>query len=246
MKTKTIVCALLLTVVSAKITIAQSVHKEPKYYNWFDDHVKRFNTGLFNGVEYVELYRTINDKHKFFKSSEFQLGSVMYDGQFYDQVPLKYNLDTDQLLLNVGYNYPYPTLILFKSKIESFHIGGSDFIHIKEASGENDIQGFYEVLMKNSSLTVLKKNGTKRFKRIRGTTVYYEFISENDYVIRYNDTFHKIERKQDVVRIWPDKKEFINENYNQALKKNNEDVFWKNFFSKLSDSFKINNRPQDL
>ncbi len=130
---------------------------EPAYYNWFDSKVQRYNTGLFNGIQYTEQYRTINEKHKFFEKSEFQLGSVVYNGQFYDQTTLKYNLDTDQLLLNIGYNYKFPTLILLKSKVEGFRIGESHFVHIENKSDETEMEGFYQVLVANDSVRLLKE-----------------------------------------------------------------------------------------
>ncbi len=210
---------------------------EPAYYNWFDNKVQRFNTGLFNGIQYIEQYRTINEKHKFFEKSEFQLGSVVYDGQFYDQTPLKYDLDGDQLLLNIGYNYKFPTLILLKSKVERFSIGKNNFVQIESKASETEMVGFYQVLVDHESLKLLKKNSKKRFRRIKGNTVYFEFLPENDYVVSYKNSYYSIARKKDVIRIWPNKKDFINENYNPALKKIDEDGFWTSFFSKLTDSF---------
>ena len=241
MKAKTVAIVLFTIVFFSKSTMGQSITKEPKFYNWFDDQVKLYNTGLFNGIKYIELYRTINEKHKFFQNSEFQIGSVVYDGQLYDQVPIKYDLDTDELLLNIGYNYQFPTIILFKSKVKSFQIGKSKFTHIVNNTIESEYQGFYEVLVDQDSLALLKKNSKKRLKKIRGTTVYYEFIPENNYVVMYDGDLYSVKNKQDVVRIWPSKKEFINENYNPELKKSNEDEFWATLFSKLSDSFKAKN-----
>jgi len=241
MKTKTIVLSLWATIICSGSLISQNMPNEPAYYNWFDSKVQRYNTGLFNGIQYTEQYRTINEKHKFFEKSEFQLGSVVYNGQFYDQTPLKYNLDTDQLLLNIGYNYKFPTLILLKSKVEGFRIGESHFVHIENKSDETEMEGFYQVLVANDSVRLLKKNSKKRFKRIKGSTIYYEFLPENNYVIDYGDSYYNIARKKDVIRIWPNKRDFINENYNPALRKINEDDFWTSFFSKLSDSFNTQN-----
>ncbi|WP_419211243.1 hypothetical protein ACNR9Q_10855 [Maribacter sp. X9] len=246
MKTKTIIFALLFSMIFSISMVAQSSKKEPEFYNWFDDQVERYNTGLFNGIEYIELFRTINERHKFFKSNEFQTGSIVYDGQFYDQVPLKYDLHTDELLFNVGYNYPYPTLILFKNKVKSFSLGDSDFSRIDISKGEQPMNGFYEELLMKEPITLLKKNKKKRFKRIKGNTIYYEFDYENNYILNYDDTFYEIKSKKDVLNIWPNKKEFINENFNPALRKSNEDNFWINFFTKLADTFTNKNEGEKL
>lgn len=234
----------IFLVFTLNISLGQNANIEPQYFNWFDKEVQRKNTSLFNGVEYIELYRTINDKHKFFGTSEFQMGSLVYDGQFFDQVPLKYDLDADNLLLNVGYNYPYPILILFKSKIQSFSLQGADFIQVPENTEALGEGGFYEVLYKEATITLLKKNTKKRFKRIRGNTLYYEFMLEGGYALHYDGIYYEISNKKDLIRIWPQHKEFINENFNSALRKIDEDTFWVSFFSKLVDIINIENKGE--
>ncbi|TLP79804.1 hypothetical protein [Maribacter sp. ACAM166] len=246
MKSNKLVLALVMTIITYHYVNSQNVQKKPEFYNWFDNQINKYNTSLFNGLEYIELYRTINERHKFFKSSEFLTGSINYDGQFYDKVPLKYDLDADELLFNVGYNYPYPTLILFKSKTQSFSLGGSEFIQINNTVGEAQMTGFYELLMESRSIILLKKNNKRRFKRIKGRTVYYEFDYENSYFIKYEGDFHKINSKSDIIRIWPDKKEYINEHFNPALRKINEDNFWTSFFSKLADTFNTKKEGEQL
>lgn len=224
------------------ICIGQNAKIEPEYFNWFDKEVQRKNTSLYNGVEYIELFRTINDKHKFFGNSDFQMGSLVYDGQFFDQVPLKYDLDADNLLLSVGYNYPYPILILIKSKIQSFNLQDADFVQVPEDTEALGATGFYQVLFKEKAITLLKKNTKKRFKRIRGNTLYYEFIPEGSYALNYEGEFYEISNKKDVLRIWPEQKAFINENFNSSLRKINEDTFWTSFFSKLADVINTENK----
>lgn len=246
MKTNKLVLALVMIIITCNYVIGQHVQKEPEFYNWFDNQINRYNTSLFNGLEYIELYRTINERHKFFNSSEFITGSIIYDGQFYDQVPLKYDLNVDELLFNVGYNYSYPTLILFKSKIQSFSLEGSEFVQINNSSSETQMTGFYEVLMVREPITLLKKNNKKRFKRIKGRTVYYEFDYENSYFVKYQNNYYEIGSKNDVIRVWPIKKEYINEYYNPAIRKTNEDNFWTSFFEKLADTFITEQEGENL
>ncbi|TDT44949.1 hypothetical protein CLV90_2028 [Maribacter spongiicola] len=242
MKTNQLIFLLVLALMTSINVISQDLQKEPKFYNWFDNNVNRYNTSLYNGIEYIELFRTINERHKFFESSEFQPGSIVYDNQFYNQVPLKYDLNTDDILFNVGYNYDYPTLILHKSKIESFQINKSNFIQINTIGDNVEMNGFYQVLLKKLPLKLLKKTKKKNFKRIKGNTVYYEFDYDNSYYVEYHEKFYPIGSKNDVIRMLPEKKEYINEYFNSALKKSNEDNFWISFFEKLADTFNTQNK----
>lgn len=205
------------------------------YYDWFDSKINRTNTGLYNGLEYIELYRTINERHKFFNTSNFQVGTLIYDGQFYPNVELKYDLFDQQLLFNAGYNFSVPTIILFKDKVQGFTLGNNHFFHVNGGNTNDELKGYFEVLMEKSELLLLKKNKKKRFKRIRGKTIYYEFESEAYYVLRYNDFYHKIDSKKDIVKVLPEYKAYINEYYNTAQRKNYSDQFWTNFLYQLAD-----------
>lgn len=205
------------------------------YYEWFDSKINRTNTGLYNGLEYVELYRTINERHKFFNSSDFQVGTLVYDEEFYPNVELKYDLFDDQLLFNAGYNFSVPTIVLFKDKVQRFTLGSQQFLQVNSGSTTDEFKGYFEVLMEKSGILLLKKNKKKRFKRIRGKTIYYEFEAEAYYVMHYKDAYYRIDSKKDIANVFPDHKDYINENFNSALRKNSSDQFWTNFLSNLAD-----------
>jgi len=66
----------------------QNVSQE-NYYNWFDNQVGIENTDLYNGIRYKELYRVKNGKHKFFQSSNFIKGKIVYKNQTYYNIELK-------------------------------------------------------------------------------------------------------------------------------------------------------------
>ena len=60
-------------------------YSEEKIYSWYDQKIGIENTTLFQGIEYVETDRMINEQHKFFETQEFQEGIVTYNGQtFYE------------------------------------------------------------------------------------------------------------------------------------------------------------------
>ncbi len=235
---KNMALSLLAAILPPLFATGQQLPFDGEYHNWFDGQIKRHNSGLFNGIEYKELYRTINERHKFYKSSEFQLGKVVYDGQFYSDVPLKYDLDSDQLLFNVGYQYPYPTLLLFKEKVKLFSVGQSNFVLINYLNGPLEMNGFYEILLDKNAVTLLKKHKKKRFKRIRGNTVYYEFEEVYSFFIRYNEQYHQINTLKDVIEIWPDKRDDIKKNLGSAFKNKDLGNYLISFLNQF-DSFPI-------
>ena len=68
-------------------------------YEVFDHMVGYTNTGIFDGIEYFEKFPVRNEKHKFFKSSEFVNGLLIYEGNPFLNVELKYDVYDNQLLI---------------------------------------------------------------------------------------------------------------------------------------------------
>lgn len=178
------------------------------------------NTGLYNGTKYVEFYRTANERHKFFSSREFLEGNLVYDNQFYGNVNLKYDLDADDLLLDIGYEWKFPILKLYKSRISEFNLGGKKFINTGN-DPSRITYGFHEVLWSSSDLLLLKKHKKKKFRRILQTVVYFEFDDDNSYYFKYQDKYYPVDKKSDLIRVFPGFKEDINRLYNKKLVKLN-------------------------
>ena len=63
-------------------------YTQKEIYSWYDLQTGIENSTLFRGIEYVEVDRMINEKHKFFKSKDFQIGAVTYNGETFYYVPL--------------------------------------------------------------------------------------------------------------------------------------------------------------
>lgn len=193
------------------------------------------NTGLYNGTKYIEQYRTINDRHKFFLSSDFLKGELTYGYQFYGDVNLKYDLDADDVLLDIGYEWKFPILKLYKNRISQFTLGGKKFINIgNEAS--KITKGFLEILWASDDLMLLKKHQKKKFRRIFQTVVYFEFEDDNSYYFKYLDVYYPIGKRSDLINVFPKYKKEINRLYNKKLVKINPEANLILIFGELQKS----------
>lgn len=147
------------------------------YLTWFDATVGIENTPIFEGLGYVEQFKSINEKHKFFTSEDFATGSIMYDGQEYHRLNLKYDLSVDEVIVNLKDGFETVSLQPEKRKISGFTVYGSNFENIgNPTASAPEISGFFEILFSAPSLSLLKKNHKKRSKKI-GKLVYYDFTS---------------------------------------------------------------------
>jgi hypothetical protein len=183
------------------------------------------NIGLYNGGEY--LYGGHNVKgFPYFKSSDILKGSLLYDGILYNDVPMRFDLTTNELvILDFTRNFP---IKLITSKLDYFIIDGNRFIN---AAGDYGIPlpqttDFYQVLYNNRSTVAARKE-----KQL----VLSSKLDENDshytefdwYYIYANNKLYKVDNEKSVLNAFEEKrtnlKKFIKAN-NIKFKKNFENA----------------------
>src|SRR5690606_27783859 len=112
----------------------------------FDKIVALENTDLASGTEYIELHIIRNNKHKYLVTEKFVSGDVSYDGQVFRNIPMKYNVYDDLLLINLINSGGETTLQLHKEKIEGFSLHGQNFMNLQlPEDQESEIDGFHEL-----------------------------------------------------------------------------------------------------
>ena len=102
---------------------------------------------LFSGPEYVNYNQPSNIGHQFFLSADPQLGAVSYRGGHFQEVPLRYDLVLDQVVMT--YPSQAVAVILVPTKVTSFSLGSHQFVRLlgDSATGAVLATGFYEVLL---------------------------------------------------------------------------------------------------
>jgi len=197
-------------------------------YQWFDDIIGETNSGIFKGILYENEYRVINERHQFFESKDFKPGSVVYYGQQYFDVSLKYDMYLDNLL---GINYELanePAMVFDKNGVDKFSIGNTHFENISHRIASEDA-GFFEVLLKNDSLKLYKKYQKKIFKRTDEQVIYYEFKDGYSYLLYLYDSYYPFKKVKELNRIFPKYRKELKliSKKHSALKKSNTDDYAK-------------------
>ena len=198
------------------------------YLNWFDNKVGIENTTLYKGIVYREAYRTINEKVKFFNSAQWYDGSVVYSNQEFYNVQLKYDVYADQLILKQLDRLGGGALILFKSKISSFQIEDTKFVHIVGASTDSEIDGFYELLWTDTNIRLLAKHQKRDFVRKDRSAAYYEFVDDKKlYLLELDNNFYRINKKKEITDLFPELKKEVDDFYqkNKRLRSRDVDAF---------------------
>ncbi|GAA4276158.1 hypothetical protein [Aquimarina mytili] len=232
----------LILLILPFVFFGQDNDKQNSYYDWFDKVLGKEHTGLYNGKQYVDLdvNRIYENKNAFFLSDKVMLGSVTYDGQTYYNIGMKYNLEKDMLLVALKSATTASTIQLISDKIEEFVIEDFRFKRVVGSFEEGDlINGFYQVLVENSSYSLLKKHKKNRRKIIQaGKLVSYKFVSDNSYILFVNQGFKKITTKADIINIYPIHKKEIKEFYEayKRLRKSDPDQFMQRLFRRVINS----------
>lgn len=184
-----LICMLYLLSLSA-ISQVQVKVSEGLLYTWCDSIIGQPNTGLFNGLTYVEKHRMINEKHKFFKDFNFSSGKVIYDGKPFDKIKMKYNIYEDQLILKYSFAPSDPSVLINQTKIDGFIISGHEFVNLNiELEKGEIVKGFFERIFSDNSIQVLKKYQKRIRNRTNDRIKYHEFEDDNAYYV-YMDKKH--------------------------------------------------------
>ena len=198
------------------------------YLNWFDNKVGIENTALYEGIVYRESYRTINEKVKFFKSAQWYSGSVVYSGQEFFNIQLKYDIFGDQLILKQLDRLGGGAIILIKSKISSFQIEDTKFVHIVSDESGSTIDGFYELLWTDTDARLLAKHQKNDFVRKDRRASYYEFVDEKkQYMLDWAGKYYPINKKKELTDLFPELKKQVDNFYqkNKRLRTRDNDAF---------------------
>lgn len=160
---------------------------------------------LYNGSRYVDPEFSI-EQHPFFLSEDWITGSVFYDGEYFGNVPLMYDLLNDALVAEHG---PSGHAIqLIRNKLRHFTVREHYFERIEKDTLQNSLPatGFYEILYNGPSRLVARRQKFSR-EEIVDSDVATFYEEKNRYFILMNDVFFSVKNKSSVLKLMNDKKQ---------------------------------------
>lgn len=192
-----IFCALFFCVSSN----AQNYNDSKEHYLFFDEITGIENSDLHVGVIYEEEHRVKNKSTKFFPKPDFVSGSVVFNKLPYFEIPLKYNVYDDELLMLVDKQFGGDLLQLHKKQVNNFKIGNHFFIKIDNT----DIPaGFYERVMEKTFFSLFTKHRKTLKQQLGEKLVFYEFKdARKQCFLLYQKSYHSIEKLTDLISIFP-------------------------------------------
>ena len=214
------------------------------YYNWFDEVIGKSNTGLLKGTEYFERYRSINGRHQYFNTDDFNAGSVIFDGQHYFNIPLKYDVFEEKLLTKDPNALNAPIIVLEIDKIIEFTINNHKFINIlNNENDKNTFKGFFEILYESDSLRLYKKHQKEIIRKTDEKIVSYQFKDRFLHIVNYKNFNYKLKKANDLNSIFTDFKKDIKHLSikHKAIRKSDPDNYMLAILKELYTIINTNN-----
>lgn len=209
---------------------------EVQTYNWFDNKPGKESLEFRTGVGHLNFDHTIDDQHRYYNTNEFKNGSIVYNGQNYYNIDLKYDIFADVLVAKPYPETPRIQINLVKEKMNSFKIENEKFVNLTQINSTFRGGYYEETIIKNDCILYIKylkeqKVVVKDNFLLTGYTPHCEFLLLKD------DKFVSINTKSEILELYPKQKRKINDFYfmNKDLKKQNPGLFMKNLMKYINN-----------
>jgi hypothetical protein len=161
-------------------------------------------SGLYRGSEYIPYAKQLEEGHPYFGQGQMQMGSIIYKGILYKDLPLILDLVKGLLVTTDAQHIFWITLI--NEEVDSFAIQDHIFIRLKDSLDPSAPRpGFYEQLS-NQKITVLKKE-KKIIREDLSTGVILKFVDYSvAYYLKRDTAWYHINNEQELLHAFKDKR----------------------------------------
>ncbi|MFC0776049.1 hypothetical protein [Terrimonas alba] len=145
---------------------------------------------IHNGRVFLGYPGIVGDA--FYPSTAFQKGSILFDGTWYHDVSIMYDIYQDDVILL----HPGSTPIrLFSGRIAQFSFDGLNFVRLNADKDHVLKPGFYQHLVEGNA-TILVHRSKKIEENIVDMRVERKFVSATRYFILRDGAYHPIHRQK--------------------------------------------------
>lgn len=171
-------------------------------------YLKNMDTqrGLYNGPEYEPYLRSIKGSPNFLDKTEWRRGNVVYDHSLFINIPLKYDLVKDQLVVldtTTGIAFT-----LINERLTDFWLQDHHFKTLRVET-ETARKGIYD-LLKEGRINLYAKRSKTIESRSTALTAFEKLFKERvSYYIEYNGNYYVINNKGSFLNFFDTKKNSV-------------------------------------
>lgn len=187
--------------------------------NMYNNAIGR-NSLIFTGGVYYDSQKGING-HPFFINDSWGIGTIVYEGQKYDSIEIKYDILRDLLLVkNIDKRGLIWPIQLNSLKVEEFNVMGHHFMNIEEDTLTNFKSGFYDAPSDGDKAEVLIKRRKEIAESQGFGKLEKEYVLNDIWYIKFSQEYYVVKGKNSILKVFADRKNEI-----KAFLRKNKDKF---------------------
>jgi hypothetical protein len=159
---------------------------------------------LYNGSDYI-IYQPKDEEHPYFEVDDWTYGSIVYDGDLYENVALMYDINIDKVITEHNRGN---SIKLLDEKIQRFSILNHTFVRLNGDDSTKISAGFYDQLYGGASKVIAKHVKTYQESLDQGEIIP-RFEESTQYYIIKNDVYFPVKSKGSVLKVFDDRKQEI-------------------------------------
>ena len=148
-------------------------------YEVFDEIVGLENTTFFNGPQFKDDYPKAIGDSRYFNQNVFAQSEIEYDGELFSNVPLEYDVFSDNVITRSNDYMNNFIVQLIPSYISRFTINGHNFVKLEDSKFSSDGNGFYEVMSLGKSFELYIKHIRNEKELTVDFAIQYRFTNQN-------------------------------------------------------------------
>ncbi|CAG5007402.1 hypothetical protein DYBT9275_04037 [Dyadobacter sp. CECT 9275] len=160
-----------------------------------------YTQNLYNGRIYY-LYDPKAEEHQFYVERKWEKGSVYYDGQRFDSIPMLYDIVRDELVIR---SLQGDYMLLQSERVKYFDLMGHHFDRMitGKTIGPSMQTGFYDLIYKGKTRTLVRRKKERQEKIIEKKIIPL-FPQKDFYYIFQNGMYHQVRSKKSVLALFPE------------------------------------------
>ena len=162
-------------------------------------------TRLNNGSEYRD-YLSHNEEHPYFGADDWAYGTIIYDEEVYENVPMFYDLSRDKVISEHSLNGA--KLELISEKISLFTLGPHTFVRLAADEAKTITSGFHERLYDGKTKVYVRREKSLQ-QKVESNNIIFNFDEKNRVYIQKDGVYYPVRTKNSVLEVFNDKKQEI-------------------------------------
>jgi hypothetical protein len=180
-------------------------HAETNLRKLYYDN-KKGESLLYVGSDYAE-YESLLNEHPFFLDNDWQTGTVHYNGNYYINVPLQYDIRSQKLLTEHATSGRHMQLVT--EHVRNFSLGQRYFDNLSESDTRGLVSpGFYEVLAEGKTRLLARRGKALQESTVTGQ-LEVRFEESVKYYVSKDNQFYQVKGKSSILKVFADHKRLL-------------------------------------